>query len=163
MQSLNPWRCDIYYNKKDKRYIAAGLKYADLSYQKGTGLYGISLQRYQQILNSEKIELSIEQIELLLEGRLNESNFEFCFSLYKNDFIQWNDENNQTFQYRFLARNLSSPNRIEVKPINKSKYDKQAEGLKTLKKGLNRFYKISVDVLGYQHFIKKEKLKLTFK
>lgn len=163
LQSLNPWRCDIYYNKKDKRYIAAGLKYADLSYQKGTGLYGISLQRYQQILNSEKIELSIEQIELLLEGRLNESNFEFCFSLYKNDFIQWNDENNQTFQYRFLARNLSSPNRIEVKPINKSKYDKQAEGLKTLKKGLNRFYKISVDVLGYQHFIKKEKLKLTFK
>ena len=34
LQSLNPWRCDIYYNKKDKRYIAAGLKYADLSIEK---------------------------------------------------------------------------------------------------------------------------------
>lgn len=56
LQSLNPWRTDIYYNKEEKRYIAAGLKYADLSYQKGSGNYGITVEKYQQILKTEKIE-----------------------------------------------------------------------------------------------------------
>ncbi len=162
LQSLNPWRADIYYNKEEERYIAVGLKYADLSYQKGSGNYGITVEKYQQILKTEKIDLTADEIKLLLVNKLDSSKYEFCFSLYKNDFIQWKDENNQVFQYRFLSRNLSSPNMIEVKPIENAKYEKQAEGLKTLKKGIHSFYKISVDVLGYQYFVKREVLKLSF-
>lgn len=50
---------------------------------------------------------------------------------------------------------------IEVKPINKPEYEKRNQ--LTLKKGIHDFYKIEVDVLGYQYFIKREKLKLSFK
>ena len=113
-------------------------------------------------LNSYKIDLTTDDIKLLLVNKLDLAKYEFCFSLYKNDFIQWKDENNQVFQYRFLSRNLSNTNMIEVKPIEKAKYEKRAEGLKTLKKGIHNFYKISVDVLGYQYFIKREILKLSF-
>lgn len=163
LQSLNPWRSDIYYNKKENRYMVAGIKYADLSYQKGSGEYGISLQKYQQVLKSEKILLSLEELEAILNGESTDSNYEFCFSLYKNNLLQWTDEKDQVHQYRFLSRNLSNSNMIEVKPIEKSKYEKQALGMKTLKKGIHDFYKIEVDVLGYQYFIKREKLKLSFK
>lgn len=159
LQSLNPWRSDIYYNKKENRYMVAGIKYADLSYQKGSGEYGISLQKYQQVLKSEKIDLSIEELKSILHGESTDSKYEFCFSLYKNNLLQWTDEKDQVHQYRFLSRN--DLNRIEVKPINREKYEKQKR--KNLTKGIRDFYKIEVDVLGYQYFIKREKLKLSFK
>lgn len=162
LQSLNPWRSDLYYNKKDNRYIVVGLKYADLSFQKGTGVYGIDFEKYQQVLKSEDIHLTIEEIKGLIENNEQPQQYDFCFSLYKNDIIQWS-ENDIVYQYRFLSRNLSSKNRIEVKPISKSKYSNQAQGLKTLKKDLKRIEKVNVDILGYQYVISREKLKLSFK
>ena len=163
LQSLNPWRSDLYYHKKEQRYIVAGLKYADLSFQKGTGEYGISYEKYQHILQLEGIHLTIEEIKDLIENNQEPQEYSFCFSLYKNDFIQWQDEENVLQQYRFLSRNLSSKNMVEVKPIDKAKFDKQAQGLKTIRKDIECIQKVSVDVLGYQHIINFEKLKLTFK
>ena len=139
--------------------MVAGIKYADLSYQKGSGEYGISLQKYQQVLKSEKILLSLEELEAILNGESTDSNYEFCCSLYKNNLLQWTDETDQVHQYRFLSR--CKPNMIEVKPINKPEYEKRNQ--LTLKKGIHDFYKIEVDILGYQYFIKREKLKLSFK
>ena len=163
LQSLNPWRSDLYYHKKEQRYIVAGLKYADLSFQKGMGEYGISYEKYQHILQLEGIHLTIEEIKDLIENNQEPQEYSFCFSLYKNDFIQWQDEENVLQQYRFLSRNLSSKNMVEVKPIDKAKFDKQAQGLKTIRKDIECIQKVSVDVLGYQHIINFEKLKLTFK
>ena len=163
LQSLNPWRSDLYYHKKDQRYIIAGLKYADLCFQKGTGDYGISFEKYQQILESEGIQLTLAEIQALIENNQQPKDYEFCFSLYKNDMIQWQDEFDVVHQYRFLSRNLSSKNYIEVKPITRTKFEKQAQGMKTLKKGFKEIKKVSVDILGYQHMINHEKLQLSFK
>ena len=162
LQSLNPWRSDLYYNKKEQRYIVVGLKYADLCFQKGANEYGISFEKYQQVLRDEGIQLTIEEIQYLIEQNQQPQDYDFCFSLYKNDIIQWN-EKDIVYQYRFLSRNLSNKNMIEVKPLNKSKYEKRSEGLKTLKKEIQKIEKISVDILGYQHVINGEKLKLFLK
>jgi len=162
LQSLKPWRSDVFYHKKEQRCIIAGVKYADLSFQKGTGEYGISFEKYQQVLKAEGISLTIEEIKALIEDNQQPAEYEFCFSLYKNDIIQWKDENGVLHQYRFLSRNLSSKNYIEVKPLNKAKFVKQADGLKTIRKDMHCIQKVSVDILGYQHVINREKLKLSF-
>lgn len=42
LQSLYPWRADVYFNLQTGKYEILGLKYSDLKYQKGTGEYGIT-------------------------------------------------------------------------------------------------------------------------
>lgn len=163
LQSLNPWRSDLYYDKKEQRYIVAGLKYADLSFQKGTGEYGISSDKYQQVLKSEGIILTVDEIKNLIENNQQPKEYSFCFSLYKNDFIQWKSTEGTVTQYRFLSRNLSNKNMIEVKPLDKAKFENRAESLKTIKKDIRDIQKLSIDILGNQHVINFEKLKLSFK
>ena len=158
LQSLKPWRSDLYYNKKEQRYVIVGLKYADLCFQKGSHDYGISYEKYQQVLRREEVDLTIEEIQGLIEQNQQPQDYDFCFSLYKNDVIQWH-EKGKVYQYRFLSRN--NKNKIEVKPIDKAKYEKQL--CKTLRKDIQKIEKVSVDYLGYQHVINREKLKLVVK
>ena len=49
LRGLNPWRTDVYYNHDTSRYEFLGIKYSDLSFEKGTGTYGISLEKYLEI------------------------------------------------------------------------------------------------------------------
>lgn len=162
LQSVNPWRADLYFNPKTGKYELMGVKYSDLSFEKGTGQYGITQEKYNEIK--------------LKEGISEES--EFKFTLYKNDLILIKDiQTKEERIFRFLSRTL--PNKkhyVELKPYDKSKFEggqalmsilgkvsKGGQCIKGLSKVNLSIYKVRTDILGYKHFIKKEGEKPTLK
>ncbi len=164
LQSINPWRADVYFNPETLKYELMGLKYSDLSFEKGTGKYCISQEKYNEIKEKEGI------------GKGSE----FKFTLYRNDLILIKDtESGEQQLYRFLSRSMPNVKHyVELKPYEKEKFDggqKLMEALGTVAKGgqcvkgLNKpnlsIYKVRTDVLGNKYFVKKEgeKPKLDFK
>lgn len=164
LQSLNPWRADLYFNSDTLKYELMGLKYSDLSFEKGTGKYHISQEKYDEIKEKEGI------------GK----NSEFKFTLYRNDLILIKDtESGEQEIYRFLSRTMpQNKHYVELKPYDKEKFNGGQELIKSLGeadkvgrclKGLSKpgisIYKVRTDVLGIKFFVKKEgdKPKLDFK
>ena len=153
LRQLNPWRTDVYFNPQTDKYELLGLKYADLQFEKKTGNYCITIEKYKKI--KEK------------EGVGNQS--EFKFTLYKNDLILIKDtKNNEEQIFRFLSRTMpNQKNYVELKPYDKGNFEGK-EKIKVFdttsngrcRKGLGKsnlsIYKIQTDVLGNKHFIKKE-------
>lgn len=163
LQSINPWRTDVYYNNKTKKYEFLGLKYSDLYFEKGTGKYKISKEKYDVIKKLEGVD----------------EKSEFKFTLCKNDLILVKDvETGQEQLFRFLSRNNKGKHQVQLKPVDKSDFEKGEKLIDIFGtvpssttqcvKGLNKpnvsIYKIKTDVLGNKHFIKKEgdKPKLKF-
>ena len=139
-----------------------GLKYADLQFEKETGNYSITTEKYYEIKEKEGVS---EQAE-------------FKFTLYKNDLLLIKDvKNNEEQIFRFLSRTMpNQKNYVELKPYDKGNFEGK-EKIKVFNmtsngrclKGLGKkdlsIYKIQTDILGNKHFIKKEgeKPKLKFK
>ena len=163
LQSVSPWRADVYFNKTTGKYEILGLKYADLKFEKGTGTYKISEEKYNDIKIKEGVD----------------SDSEFKFTLYKNDLLLIKDTETKEQQlFRFLSRTMPNVKHyVELKPYDKQKFDDNEELIKILgivakggqcKKGVSKpnisIYKIRTDVLGNQHIIKNEgdKPKLDF-
>ncbi len=161
LQSLNPWRTDVYFNAKTLKYELAGIRYCDLQYLKG-GNYGITEDKYKEILKKE--------------GVTEES--EFKFTLYKNDLILIKDvESDESVLLRFLSRSdMSNRNKVELKPYDKETFSDgeylmskigttPTRCIKTLSYNNISIYKVRTDVLGNKFFVKKEgdKPKLDFK
>ena len=163
LRQLNPWRTDVYFNHQTEKYELLGLKYADLQFEKVTGKYSITIDKYNEI--KEK------------EGVSKES--EFKFTLYKNDLLLIKDtKNNEKQIFRFLSRTMPNVKHyVELKPYDKAKFDgnqplitifgnvaKGGQCLKGLNKSNISIFKVKTDVLGNKHFIKKEgeKPKLKF-
>lgn len=163
LQSVSPWRADVYFNKTTGKYEILGLKYADLQFEKGTGTYKISQEKYNDIKKKEGVD----------------SDSEFKFTLYKNDLLLIKDTETKEQQlFRFLSRSM--PNKkhyVELKPYDKQKFEgneplinilgtvaKGGQCLKGLSKTNISIYKVRTDVLGNQHIIKNEgdKPKLDF-
>ena len=154
LQSLKPWRTDVFFNHQTEKYELMGLKYSDLNFEKGSGKYSISLEKY----NSIKMN----------EGVSEES--EFKFTLYKNDLILIKDALTKEAQiFRYGSRNDTSKHYVELKPYDMSKFEGDEKLIKVLGtvakggrciKGLNKkdisIFKVKTDVLGNKHFIKKE-------
>lgn len=154
LQSINPWRADLYFNPKTAKYELLGLKYADLSFEKGTGNYTISQEKYDEIKKREGVS----------------SESEFKFTLYKNDLLLIKDiENGEELVARFSSKNDTNKHYVELKPISKAKFDSEEVLIPILGKvaksgqfikGINKvgisIYKVKTDILGHQHFIKKE-------
>ena len=154
LQSLKPWRTDVYFNHQTGKYELMGLKYSDLKFEKGSGKYSISIEKYNSIKRNE--------------GVSEES--EFKFTLYKNDLILIKDALTKESQiFRYGSRNDTSKHYVELKPYDMSKFEGDEKLIKVLGtvakggrciKGLNKkdisIYKIKTDVLGNKHFIKKE-------
>ena len=163
LQSVSPWRADVYFNKTTGKYEILGLKYADLQFEKGTGTYKISQEKYNDIKKKEGVD----------------SDSEFKFTLYKNDLLLIKDtETKEQRLFRFLSR--TKPNvkhYVELKPYDKQKFEGGEALIKVLGnvanggqcvKGIGKsnisIYKIRTDILGNQHIIKNEgdKPKLDF-
>ena len=163
LQSVSPWRADVYFNKTTGKYEILGLKYADLQFEKGTGTYKISQEKYNAIKKKEGVD----------------SDSEFKFTLYKNDLLLIKDTGTKEQQlFRFLSRSM--PNKkhyVELKPYSKDKFekneslieilgpaDKSGRCIKGLAKSNISIYKVRTDVLGNKHIIKNEgdKPKLDF-
>ena len=155
LQSLSPWRTDVYFNHQTEKYELLGLKYADLKFEKGSGNYSISMEKYLQIKEKEGVDKQSE----------------FKFTLYKNDLLLIKDTELEEEQlFRFLSRTMPNQKHyVELKPYDKGKFEGNqslislfgnvAKGGQCLK-GLNKtnisIYKVRTDVLGNRHYIKKE-------
>ena len=163
LQSVSPWRTDVYFNKSTGKYEILGLKYADLQFEKGTGTYKISQEKYNDIKKKEGVD----------------SDSEFKFTLYKNDLLLIKDTETKEQQlFRFLSRTMPNVKHyVELKPYDKQKFEgneplikilgtvaKGGQCLKGLSKTNISIYKVRTDVLGNQHIIKNEgdKPKLDF-
>jgi len=142
--SLKPFRTDVYYNEKTGKYKNLGIKYNDLIFRNGK--YVVRTEDYSNM--KQKLEI--------------DDSYKFLFSLHKNDIIGITYKSNPDDEerYRFLSSRSDNPNRIEIKPIEKSKFDKQNQptiGTKVLK-----FNKYHADILGNIFNVTNEKLKFEF-
>ncbi|ALL02981.1 CRISPR-associated protein, Csn1 family [Streptococcus anginosus] len=154
LQSLKPWRTDVYFNPRTSKYELMGLKYSDLRFEKGSGSYGISPEKYNKVKAKEGV---------------NEDS-EFKFTLYKNDLILIKDtETGEQQLFRYGSRNDTSKHYVELKPYEKAKFEGNQQLMNLLGtvakggqclKGINKpnlsIYKVKTDVLGNKYFIKKE-------
>ena len=153
LRQLNPWRTDVYFNHLTEKYELLGLKYADLQFEKRTGNYSITIDKYNEIKEKEGVSKQSE----------------FKFTLYKNDLLLIKDtQKNEEQIFRFLSRTMpNQKNYVELKPYDKGNFegkeiikvfDTTSNGrcLKGLGKSNLSIYKIKTDVLGNKHFIKKE-------
>ena len=79
--------------------------------------------------------------------------WQYKFSLYKNDFIEY-EKDGEIFTERFLSRTIpKAKNYIETKPTFAPNFDKQNRvGLSKTK----MIKKIRVDILGNRYYAKDE-------
>lgn len=151
LDSLNPYRADVYYNRATEKYYLVGLKYANFKFLKGK--YVLDEESYTNVLRQERVVSEKEGM-----SDLQKKGIEFCFSLYKNDIIYY-EKNGEYFKERFLSRTMPQKmNYIEKKPINaiSSKERSRTVGLKNSK----CIRKINTDILGNEYFCDKEKFNL---
>ena len=85
---------------------------------------------------------------------LEQLGYEFRFSFYKNDIIEYEKEG-KVFAERFVSRTMPKVrNYIETKPINKANFEKQNPvGLGKTKS----IKKYRTDILGNRYLCEKEK------
>lgn len=152
LESLKPYRSDIYFDKENNRFNVVPLTYSDFKFIKGE--YKLELSKYEEILKKEGL---LDESQSFND--LEKNNHEFMFSLYKNDIFEIGNENGIE-KYRFLAKNHSNKNMFEYKFIDKKT---QKQMFITAKKDTTIFRKINVDILGNEHRINKEKFILKFK
>ena len=146
LESLVPYRTDVYYNKKQDGYYLVGVKQSDVKCEKGR--YVLDENAYAMTLINEKM-IKTGQSRLDLE----DLGFEFRFSFYKNDVIEY-EKDGHIFVERFLSRTMPKVrNYIETKPINKAMFEKQhLVGLSKTKS----IKKYRMDILGNYHVCNKE-------
>jgi len=150
LESLKPYRMDVYYNKEKQQYYFIGIKYSDCKFEKGG--YTISEEAYTKALISEKI---------IKEGQsrkdLDSLGWEYQFSFYENDIIEY-EKDGIIYTERFLSRTMpQARNYIETKPIDAPKFEKQ--NLVGLSKTTS-VRKLYMDILGNWHYCRGEKFKL---
>ena len=153
LESLVPYRMDVYYNTKDERYYFVGLKQSDVKCKGNEKI--INTENYKRSLVMEKMISDDQTIE-----DLEKQGFKFKLTFYKNDIIKY-EKDGRIYVERFLSRNLSARNRIEIKPINAEKFDKPQVfvGLSNTK----MVKKIRTDILGNYYECEQEKFSLICK
>lgn len=146
LESLVPYRMDVYYNENDKLYYFVGVKQSDIKCEKGK--YVIDMEAYTKTLINEKM---LEQKQSFKD--LEKLGYVFKMSFYKNEIIEY-EKNGEIYVERFLSRTKpKNKNYIEVKPVEKSKYDKQRlVGLAYT----SHVEKIRLDMLGNRYRTGKE-------
>ena len=150
LDSINPFRMDVFYNSNTNQYHLIGIKYSMCKFEKGK--YVINLDQYTKELIREKVLSENNTWE-----DLEKLGIEFRLSFYKNEIIRY-EKNGEYFTERFLSRTMpNQANYIETKPINKDKFDKR--NLIGLSK-TNMIAKIRTDILGNQYQVTKEKFSL---
>ncbi len=147
LDSLNPYRMDVYYNVNDNKYYFVGIKYSD-----------IKCQGNNYVIDEDKYTAALVQEKMVPEGKgrkdLPELGYEFKLSFYKNELIKY-EKDGEIYIERFLSRTMPKVrNYIETKPIDAAKFEKQnLVGLaKTLK-----VKKIRMDILGNRYISSDEK------
>ncbi len=150
LESLKPYRTDVYYNKEKKEYYLIGVKYSDCKFEDGG--YVISQKAYNETLVAEKIITSTQSMD-----DLQVLGWEYQFSLYENDLIEY-EKGGEVFRERFLSRTMPKQrNYIETKPIDAAKFEKRLPVGLAKTKSIKKFY---MDILGNWYYCNGEKFKL---
>ncbi|MFT8884576.1 MAG: type II CRISPR RNA-guided endonuclease Cas9 [Liquorilactobacillus hordei] len=158
LQSLKPWRTDVYFNSTTQQYELLGLKYSDLKFT--NGVYGITRDAY------EKLKYGVSEDGVTAWKPISK-NSEFRFSLYRNDRVRVIDEKGDSIELLFASRTTSNEGYVELKPIYKAKFDSKEEvgfyGLvsngrliKKMSKVGYKLYKVNTDILGKPYYVTKE-------
>lgn len=154
LKSLNPLRADVYYDKNKEIYRIIGIKHSDLKYN---GKYVLNIDDYIKELVREQVIENHAQYNTVIGNDIV-----FKFSLYKNDLLVMGENKDSSTEYRFLSRTMpNTKNYIEVKPVDKSKFDVPQKLLGITKK-IQYLKKINTNILGEKHYISNEQFKLDF-
>lgn len=140
LESLVPYRMDVYYKEAEKQYYLVGVKQSDVKFEKGK--YVIDENAYATTLVQEKMIKKGQTRE-----DLPELGFEFKLSFYKNDIIEY-EKDGKIYKERFLSRTMpKARNYIETKPVDRAKFEDKEQnriGLGTTKV----IKKYRMDILG---------------
>lgn len=148
LESLKPYRMDVYYNVREEKYRFVGVKQSDIKCEKGK--YVIDESAYEATLLQEKmIKSGQNRLDLETNG------FEFKFSLYKNDIIEY-EKDGIVYKERFRSRTMPQKmNYIETKPFEKDKFENKKQNFVGLAK-TKYVRKICLDILGNAYLHEKE-------
>ncbi|MCR5416653.1 MAG: type II CRISPR RNA-guided endonuclease Cas9 [Pseudobutyrivibrio sp.] len=150
LDSLNPYRMDVYYRADEEKYYFVGIKQSDIKCEGDN--FVIDEDRYAEALINEKmIKKGQTRADLASLG------YEYRLTFYKEDIIEY-EKNGDIFVERFLSRTMPKVrNYIETKPVNSAKYKKQnLVGLSTTK----IVKKIVTNILGDRFYVDKMKFNL---
>lgn len=146
LESLVPYRMDVYYKETEKAYYLVGVKQSDVKCEDGKNM--IDEEAYaRRLINEKMIKPGQTRDDLERLG------FTFRLSFYENDIIEY-EKDGEIFMERFLSRTMPKVrNYIETKPIDRAKYEKQKlVGLgKTMK-----ILKYRMDILGNYYPCERE-------
>ena len=147
LESLVPYRMDVYYKKDEEAYYLVGIKQSDIKCENGKNV--IDEDAYANVLINEKM-ISSGQTRADLENL----GFIFKMSFYKNDIIEF-EKDGVIYRERFLSRTKpQSRNYIETKPSDCAKYEKQRLiGLGKTQK----IIKYRMDILGNLYACESER------
>ena len=147
LESLNPYRMDVYYNAKKQKYYLIGIKYSDLKFNKNR--YVINEDTYERILVSEKLIKPGQK-----RADLEKLGYKFMLSFYKDEIIQY-EKDGKYYTERFLSRTQPAKrNYIETKPVDAPKFEKRhIIGLAKT----TSIKKVRLDILGNQYYFTQEK------
>lgn len=146
LESLNPYRMDVYYREDEKLYYFVGIKQSD-----------IKCQGDKHIIDEEAYKVALLNEKMIQENQtredLAELGYTFVMSFYKNEIIEY-EKGGEIFRERFLSRTMpKNRNYIETKPIEKAKAEKRVPvGLAKT----THVAKIRLDILGEQYYCTKE-------
>ena len=147
LESLVPYRMDVYYKEEEKSYYFVGLKQSDIKMEANHNI--IDEDAYTKILLKEK---------MIQPGQsrkdLEDLGFTFKLSFYRNDIIEY-EKGGVVYRERFLSRTMPQQrNYIETKPLNCEKFSKRnLVGLGKTK----RVVKYTTDILGNYFLCENEK------
>ncbi|EGO2852540.1 type II CRISPR RNA-guided endonuclease Cas9 [Enterococcus faecalis] len=150
LQSLKPYRYDIYQDLETKAYYTVQLYYSDLRFVEGK--YGITEKEY------------MKKVAEQTKGQV----VRFCFSLQKNDGLEIEWKDSQCYDVRFY--NFQSANSINFKGLEQEMmpaenqfkqkpYNNGAINLNIAKYGKEgkKLRKFNTDILGKKHYLYYEK------
>ena len=113
------------------------------------GKCAIDDKTYTRILRDEKV---IDDTKTVAD--LEDLGYRYMMSFYENDIIQF-EKDGRMCEDRFLSRaNLDRRNYIELKPINRDKYEKRR--FVSLAK-TKKIVKVNTDILGNRFYVTQEK------
>lgn len=148
LESLVPYRMDVYYKKEEQTYYLVGIKQSDVKCQKG-----------EYVIDEDAYAINLVKEKMIQQGQkrsdLESLGFEFQLSFYKNDIIEY-EKDGKIVRERFLSRTMPKvKNYIETKPIDREKYEGHDRKLVGLGK-TKRIRKYRMDILGNYYLCNKE-------
>ena len=151
LESLVPYRMDVYYKEENHSYYLVGVKQSDIKFEKGRNV--IDEEAYARILVNEKM-IQPGQSRADLENL----GFKFMLSFYKNDIIEY-EKDGKIYTERLVSRTMPKKrNYIETKPIDRDKHEDSKDGRKRI--GLSEtklVKKFRTDILGNKYSCSEEK------